>query len=387
MFSETFPAEDIDALWPSDGETTFTNHGSFGRVPAPTVRRLHALSEEEERNPQRWFRSVDARVAEARSELARWIGAHPDRTGLVRNASAGMTVALNTLGPQPCRTIVFTDHIYGAVRNAIERTCARTGAEPVEVPIALDADDDTIVATLEAQLDGAAMLVVDQITSATAKLMPVQRLTASCRAAGVPIAIDGAHAPGQLAEPLEGLDRADFWTGNFHKWPCSPRGTAVVVVAADRLDTVPLIASWHEHEPFASRFDRQGTGPYGNWLAAPHAIRLIEDRLGWDRVRSHMATLGTAARDLVADTLGTPTVEVGRHGPGLRLVQLPQQVRPDLDGIRDLSNRLSGDHGIEHATTLFRGTAYLRLSIHAYNRLEDYQRLADAVRATSPVGC
>ena len=75
----------------------------------------------------------------------------------------------------------------------------------------------------------AAVLIVDQISSATAMVFPIAALVELCRDRGVPIVVDGAHAPGLIDAPA--ADGADFWTGNFHKWPASPRATAGLVVA------------------------------------------------------------------------------------------------------------------------------------------------------------
>ncbi|GAA2091876.1 aminotransferase class V-fold PLP-dependent enzyme [Microlunatus panaciterrae] len=375
----------VDSLWAPDHKVLQVNHGSFGRVPTETSAFLHALIEVEDSNPQGWFRTVRDEIADARVALAEWIGVDEHRMGLVQNASAGMTIALNTLGPEARgRKIIFTDHIYGAVQYAIERTAARTGAVPVRLSVPLDADDDQVVAAIAAELDGAAMLVVDQITSATAKLLPVGRLARLSRDAGVPIAIDGAHAPGLIEAPVAGIEEADFWTGNFHKWPCTPRGTAALVVSEDRLDTVPLVASWYEHEPFARRFDQQGTASCANWVAAPHAVHLIEQRLGWAAVRSHMSALADAAQQLVCSALDVAVPEVGRTALSMRLVPLPAGVATDPLAAGVLRDRIADEHGIETAVTCFAGQGYVRLSAHAYNTLDDYQRLSDALVAISP---
>ncbi len=48
----------------------------------------------------------------------------------------------------------------------------------------------------------------------------------------------------------------------------------------------------------------------------------------------------------------------------------------DAESARALRRRVADDIGAEIMTTMARGSAVLRLSAHAYNRLDDYERLA-----------
>ena len=127
------------------------------------------------------------------------------------------------------------------------------------------------------RLDGASVLMVDQITSGTAKVFPIDGLVAAAHERGVPVVVDGAHAPALIDAPAAA--GADFWTGNFHKWPASPRATAGLVVAEKwRSATMPLIVSWSEYdERMPERFDMQGTYDYVPWIAAPESLRVLAD--------------------------------------------------------------------------------------------------------------
>ena len=55
---------------------------------------------------------------------------------------------------------------------------------------------------------------------------------------------------------------------------------------------------------------------------------------------------------------------------------LPRSMAWDVDSARALRQRAADDIGAEIMTTMARGSAVLRLSAQAYNRLEDYERLA-----------
>jgi isopenicillin-N epimerase len=343
-------------------------------VPRRTLDLLAALRAETDANPMAWFRSVADRLTTSRLELASYLQTDPAGFALVPNASAGVTVALATLPIPAGSRIVLTNHAYGAVRYAAERFARLNQAEVVVVDVPLEADDATVVSLIAAQLDGASVLVVDQITSGTAMVFPTAALAEVCRARGVAIVVDGAHAPALIDAPV--ADGVDFWTGNFHKWPATPRGTAGLVVGERwRTATLPLIVSWSEYdERMPSRFDQQGTYDYATWIAAPESLRVLAD-LEWPVRRTQLSAMLDEGASLVAKALGTDVVAVANPAPTMRLVELPSTV--DLTGAEALKERVSRDLKAEITLTGFDGRGFIRLSAHAYNSLQDYKKLSE----------
>jgi isopenicillin-N epimerase len=368
-------------LWSLDPNVLHLNHGSYGAVPRRTQEVAAKLRAEMEANPMAWFRRLPDRLAASRRELAAYLGADPDGFALVPNASAGVTVALSTVPIASGERIVITDHAYGAIRYAAERASRLRGAELITARIPLEADDDELVAVVADALDErTAAVVVDQISSATARVFPVDRLVRLCREAGIPVIVDGAHAPGLLDHPV--ADDADFWTGNFHKWPCAPRGTAGLVVTERWRDrTRPLITSWGEYDDMPARFDQQGTNDYVPWLAAPTSLEVLERDLDWPRRRSWLSAMLTDACGTVANALGTTLPDVTSPAPTMRLVELPACLSATNVTERiALRNRAAEQIGAELAVTSFGDRSFLRLSAHAYNSPRDYELLADHLR-------
>ncbi len=368
-------------LWTLDPGVLHLNHGSYGAVPRRTQEVLAALRAETEANSMAWFRSVPDRLTAARLELASYLQTDPAGFALLPNASAGITAALATVPIPPGSRIVLTNHAYGAVLFAAERFARQHQAEVVVVDVPLESDDDTVVSLISAELGSTtAALVVDQISSATAMIFPIRRLVEACAQYGIPVIVDGAHAPGLLDAPAG--DGADFWTGNFHKWPCSPRGTAGLVVAEKwRAQTLPLIVSWSEYdERLPERFDMQGTFDYAPWIAAPESLQVLAD-LDWPRRRMQLsATLDEGAR-LIAKALGSPVPEVVHPAPTMRLVELPFPGEPTPEAGAAFKIRVSRELKAEITLTAFDTRVFIRLSAHAYNSLRDYELLAERLPA------
>jgi isopenicillin-N epimerase len=222
------------------------------------------------------------------------------------------------------------------------------------------------------------VLIVDQISSATAMVFPIAALVEVCHARGVAVVVDGAHAPGLIDAPA--ADGADFWTGNFHKWPASPRATAGLVVAEKwRTATLPLIVSWSEYdERLPERFDMQGTYDYVPWIAAPESLRVLEE-LDWPVRRPQLSDLVDEGARVIAKALGTGIAEVVRPAATMRLVELPSSV--DLTAGESLKQRVSQEVKAEITLTGFDGRGFIRLSAHAYNSLQDYEELSERLPA------
>ncbi|GAB2644470.1 aminotransferase class V-fold PLP-dependent enzyme [Kribbella swartbergensis] len=361
-------------LWTLDPGVLHLNHGSYGAVPRRTQDVMAALRAETDANPMQWFRSVAARLTTSRLELASYLRTDPAGFALVPNASAGVTAALAALPIPAGSRIVLTNHAYGAVRYAAERFARANQAEVVVVDVPLEADDATVVSLIASALERAAVLVVDQISSATAMVFPIADLVAVCRARDVAVVVDGAHAPGLIDAPA--ADGADFWTGNFHKWPAAPRATAGLVVAEQwRTAALPLIVSWSEYdERLPERFDMQGTYDYAPWIAAPESLRILEE-LQWPVRRSQLSDLVDEGARLVAKALGTGIGEVARPAATMRLVELPRSVA--LTDAEAFKTRVSREQKAEITLTGFDERVFIRLSAHAYNSLQDYHELSE----------
>ncbi|MFF8637143.1 aminotransferase class V-fold PLP-dependent enzyme [Streptomyces pilosus] len=369
--------------WSLDPALRHLNHGSFGAVPLAAQERQQELRAEMERAPVVWFPELPGRIAAARAGLAAFLGADPGDLALVPNASAGASVVYAGLERRDGGEIVVTDHGYGAVTTGAERLARRWGGRVRTARVPLDADEEVAYEAVTAEVgERTALVVVDQITSATARRLPVERIGAELRRRGVPLLVDGAHAPGLIAAPLAGLD-CDFWAGNLHKWACAPRGAAALVARGPLRDGLhPLIDSWGAHDPYPDRFDQQGTVDATSYLAARTSLDLIESAWGWPAARRYMDELAGYGERVVGAAFTALTgedarVDVGMAVPGMRLVRLPDGLagsRLAADALRD---RAAGELGVEAAFTSFGGVGHVRLSAHVYNTAEDYEYFAE----------
>ncbi|KKK04633.1 aminotransferase class V-fold PLP-dependent enzyme [Micromonospora sp. HK10] len=368
-------------LFSLDPSVSYLNHGAFGAVPIGVQRAQQRLRDEMEANPLRFFtQGLVERIAHTRRHLATFLGADPGGTALVGNATTGVAVVLQSLGLRAGDEVLTTDHGYGAVAFAVERECARTGATHRCLAVPLDAGDEEIVEIVRAGLrpGRTRLLIVDQLTSPTAKLFPTAAIVGVARERGVPVLVDAAHAPGMLPVNVASIG-ADFWVGNLHKWAYAPRGTAALVVSEPWRERIqPLVVSWEQQGGFPARVEWQATLDYTGWLAAPAGLFTLRS-LGVDRVRAHNAALAAYGQRVVGDALGVAPADLPDPGGptvAMRLVPLPAGVATTIDAAHELRARIAERLGAEVSVAGWHGRGWLRLCGQVYNTPEEYDRLA-----------
>lgn len=376
-------------LWPLDPKLVHVNHGSFGAVPFAVLAEQQRWRERMDANPTGFFRrELQPALDAARLVAGAFLGADPEGVAFVQNSTFGVGAVLASFPLVAGDEVLVTDHVYGAVLFGARKAAARAGASVVTVQVALGACDDEMVdAVLAGVTDRTRLVIVDEVTSATAQVFPVRRIVAALRERGVAVLVDGAHAPGLLPVDLGGV-RPDFWVGNFHKWPCAPRGSAGLYVAPRWRETVGSVpVSWRDEEGFPHSFLLPGTVDSSAWLAVPSALGFFEE-WGWDVVRGRNAALAAYGQHVVGDALGADVsgmpgdVAGSPDGAGLamRLVPLPG-VRADRAAADALRDRVADEFGIETVINVWGGRALLRVSAQMYNCGRDYERLAAALRA------
>ncbi|MFE6735010.1 aminotransferase class V-fold PLP-dependent enzyme [Microbacterium sp. NPDC057650] len=369
--------------WPLDPAVIHLNHGSFGAVPTAVVAHQDALRRRADLSPVGWFPRVSELVREARETTAPFVGARPEDTVFVPNASAAATVVYNSLVLSHGDEILVTDHGYGAITMGAERLARRFGAAVRVVHLPLLADDDEAVQRFtDAITDRTRLIVVDQITSPTARMLPTRRIADVAAGRGVRTLVDGAHAPGLVPDAAT-VAGGDWWFGNMHKWPCAPRGSALLVTtASDRDELWPLIDSWGARDPYPTRFDGQGTIDATSYLSTPASISFVEEEIGWDAAREAISAMADHGARVIADALQPYTEAEALTAspapvPSMRLIRLPDALGRDREAADGLRMQLLDAVGVETAFTSFDGVGYFRLSAHLYTEASDFEAFVE----------
>ncbi len=387
--------------WGLDPEVDYLNHGSFGACPTAVLDAQARWQRRIEREPVlALHRELEQHLDRAREALARFVGARSDDLAFVPNATAGVNTVLRSLRFEPGDEIVVSDQEYNATRNAVDFVAQRSGARVVAValPFPIASPEVVLERVLAAFTPRTKLLVVDHITSPTGLVLPIERLVREARERGVETLVDGAHGPGHVSLALEALGAA-YYTGNCHKWMCTPKGAALLHVRRDLQALIRPLAISHgansrrtDRSFFRLEFDWPGTHDPSPWLVIPDAIEQVA-RLapgGWSEVRRRNRELTLWARERVCAALGVALPAPESMIGCLAALPLPDRVGPAHEplGLDPLQVALFERHAIEIPVFPWPASPrrVIRLSAQLYNRREQYERLGSVLRAELGLG-
>ncbi len=389
-----------DLDWRLDPAVTFLNHGSYGACPEPVLAAQRVWRDRMEAEPVRFLTcELDALLDATRSAVGRFLCADPEGLAFVPNATTGVNTVLQSLRFEPGDELLTDDHEYNATINALRAVAARDGARVVvaRIPFPIGGPRDALDAILGAVTARTRLVLVSQVTSPTALILPVAELVTELDRRGIDTLVDGAHAPGMVPLDLDTLGAA-YWTGTGHKWLCGPKGTGVLWVRADRRDRIhPLVVSHganaelHGRPRYRHEFDWMGTVDPSGYLALPAAIDWMAsaapDGGGWPALMAGNHDLALEGRDALAAALGieapAPDSMLGS------MAALPLAGVLDGAAAESLGRTLEAEDRIQVPigpwpvpAAQADGVAsriLIRVSAQRYNEPVDYERLAAAL--------
>ncbi|HEX4510680.1 MAG TPA: aminotransferase class V-fold PLP-dependent enzyme, partial [Burkholderiaceae bacterium] len=286
--------------------------------------------------------------------------------------------------------IVLLDQAYGAVAKTARFVARLAGAQVVTValpfPVEGDVTDAYADALERALTPRTRIAVLDLISSETALTLPVAALAQRCRRHGVPVLVDGAHAPGAIALDVAALG-ADWFVGNLHKWAFAPRGCGILWASPQRAGAAafelhPTVVSWGLDQGYTQEFDWTGTRDPSPMLAAPAGLAFMRDTLGVEPMRRWNHGLAWRAAHALAarwdQRYAVPEAMVGC----MASVPLPSRIQAlGPEASPRLKDWLLYDRGIEAQVLNIHDRPHVRLAAQVYNEEGDYDTLARAIDA------
>src|SRR5471032_1874044 len=293
--------------WLLDLEATYLNHGTVGAPPKRVLQKQQALRDDMERQPSRFvLRELDghqpmpwrleSRLREAIGHIAPFVGSRSEDLVFVPNVTTGLNAVLRSVPLGPGDEVVISDLGYGAVALAAGVVTRERGAtlRTVEMPYPLRDYGDVVDTIVRALTPRTKLVVMDHITAQTALVLPVAVIVRECHARGVPVLVDGAHAPGAIALDIPAIG-ADWYAANLHKWAHAPRSCGILWAKPEHQATLhhPVV-SWGSDQGFHAEFEHQATSDATSYLAAPAGIALLRE-WDFDAVRAYMHGLAVEA--------------------------------------------------------------------------------------------
>ena len=358
------------------------NHGSFGALPRTVAAEQERWRRLIERDPTSFFTfELPGLLRQAAGHVAKQFGGREADWVFCENATSAVNGILAGLSLKPGDEIVTTSHAYGAVLKAMRAWASRREANVVvaDLPVYLQNDGQVIEAVSSALGPRTRLLIVDHITSATALVLPVGPLVDHAHKLGIPVLVDGAHVPGQLALDAPSIG-ADWYTGNAHKWLFAPRGCGLLWTHPSRqAETLPAILSHGTDGGYTAAFDWTGTRDVTPWLCFGASAN-AHDSFGGSELMERNRLLALEGAEVLRDSLSAAASGPPEMRPAMAALSFGD-APADVHVPMSLRRTLVQEYGVIVPIHAFAGKIWLRISAQIYNQIDDYHRCAEAVRA------
>lgn len=369
--------------WLLDEEVVFLNHGSFGACPRSVLAVQREWQERMESEPVRFMmRELPQHLDSVRAELAAFVGSRAEDLVFVQNATDGANAVLRSLLPtfNPGDELLTASHAYRAVRQTMVYVAELCGAVVVDakVPFPIADAGEVTDAIARAITPRTSFAVIDHITSPTGVIFPIKEIIALFVERGIPVLIDGAHAPGLIDLNLDTLG-ADYYVGNCHKWLYAPKGAALLWVDKKHQSKIhPTVISHFLGGGFQTEFGWTGTLDPTAWLSIPAGIKFHQE-LAIAGSRDYTRKMLLDARREITATLGVPLGAPEEMLANLCAFPLPNDPDATDERVLHLHDMLFDEYGIEVPAMNANGKLYVRASSQVYNDPSDFDALKDAL--------
>ena len=186
---------------------------------------------------------------------------------------------------------------------------------------------------------------------------------------------------------------AEYYTGNCHKWICSPKGSALLHVREDKQKNFRSLIVSHTYDKqvgeklWSSHFFWPGTSDYTAYACVGDTINFMSTVMGdWKTLRAHNHNLVVEGRKLLLAALSIEAPCPESMLGNLATVPLPLEFKApaaNFNFVHPFWEKLMNEYHIQAPVFGWSRTNpkwWLRIATQAYNSIEQVKYLADVLK-------
>lgn len=370
---------ELRKLFPITQHSIYFNHAAVSPPPTTTIRAVQDQLRDVHENGSINFRSWLSVKEEARTLLAKLLGARPEQVAFVRNTSDALSTVANGLEWRAGDNIVsfsreFPSNIYPWLRLRDQFG--------VELRLCEERHGRIEIAELESLIDQHTRVVaISQVQYGSGFRIDLRRLGEAARRRDSLFVVDSIQALGVIPTDVE-AEFIDVSAGAGHKWLLAPEGVGYLYLSDRARERVePTLVGWvsvpnpNDYLNFEQGWNRgtlgweTGTGPTALLHGLKASLKLI-DELGVVKIANYLEAL----TDYLCEGLAGKGYEVvSSRVPGEKS-QIVSVLPPSGLSAMSLYHRLLSKK-IVTAPRLER----LRIAPHFYNTESEVDQLIDAL--------
>jgi cysteine desulfurase/selenocysteine lyase len=386
LTSHVSPGYDLASLreqeFPWTQHTIYLNNASVGPLPERTRRVLEAFNHKRAAPFQLPDRDLLTIMAESRRLVAALVGAVPEEIALTINTGFGLSLAARALPLRAGDIVLASDREFPAnvypwmLLKDIGVTLELAPTTPKGWP-----DEDYLLERISDPR--VRVLSVSLVQFSNGYTVDLARLSSATRASGTYLVVDAIQGVGQIPVDLRETP-VDVLACGAQKWLLSPWGSGFVYVRRELIRELrPSVTGWMAFE---------GTDDFTR-------LTQYNDTLRGDARRFELITLPYQDFAGMNASLGLLlTIGIPRITQHLRMLQAPVLAWAERSGARVVSPTGERGSGILCVAPANVGEAFralkaahivssmregaIRLSPHAYNTLDDMERVVEALEGS-----
>ena len=374
---------DARSHWSFEEGCTYLNHAAFGAVPNAVREAANEWRRRVDAQPSRFMEEeLTPLLRRTADTVGSYLGADGKDIVFLDNSTTAINAVLRSLVLMPGDDVLTTSHIFPAVMRTLEFVCDRADARLLQawLPYPIVDPEQALDAIADAITPRTRLVVIDQITSKTALVMPLNAIIEECNDRGIPVLVDGAHGPGMVPTGIGRLG-ATWYAANTHKWLGAPRGSAILWTMPDRQHLVrPTTISHFVADGYTQAFDWPGTKDFSAYLSIPAAMT-FRSEFGEENIQTYCRDLAIASARTLASALGTERGQPNSMTAFMSTVALPPEAGPAKPATAlALRRKLRDEFGVEVDIQALEDRLWVRISSYIYNTIDDVETLIDALK-------
>ena len=367
----------VKGMFPIRENLVIMNAANLCPSPLTAQQRVFELTKDVDQDASSHNRKKFNRLREeARTALARYLGADIDEIAIVRNTSAANATVVNGLDLGPGDEVLLWDQNHPTNSTAWDVRAERHGYTVMRLstPAEPITEQDLLDPFIKAMTDRTRIVSFSHASNISGVRLPVNDIVKMVHSRGALAMIDGAQSYGCLEVDLHNIG-CDFYTGSAHKWFLGPKEAGVLYVRnevqADLWPTHVGVGWANAVQGGARKFENLGQRDDAAVSAVGTAVEFHET-VGTKRVEARVKELAAVLKKSLASQLP----EVRFHTPlDPELSAGVVVFLPDGINAREALNTLYLDHEIAGASM----GGGIRLCPHIYNTLEDIEKAVYAI--------
>ena len=368
-----------DAYSASKSDIIILNNGGVSPSPISVQVALEKYNIEAAQGPSYYmWRVQDTGREPLRARLANLSGCDIEEIAINRNATEALNTIIYGLPLQAGDEVIGTLQDYPNMIQAYKQRQLREGIvyKQISFEFPIEDDEQSVNAFRNAITPRTKLIHITHIVNWVGQILPAAKIAKMAHEKGIEVIVDGAHSFGLLDYKIPDLD-CDYFGTSLHKFLSAPVGSGMMWIKKEKISKIwPLICNSEPNGANIRKFESLGTRSFCIEQAIGEAINFHES-IGSARKQERIHFL---KKYWAEKALQIPRVKIHTS---LNPTFSCAIAGVSIEGITpaDLEHKLLRDYKIHTVAIVWENISCVRVTPHVYTKLEDLDKLVDALKA------